>query len=368
MTSKYCKEGYAVTYDKALAEQYQPIIYDPYGYGRDYNPTLYFRTVESDSTTNTVNTTITKTTRCIQYFYYWDKQDCKKDYVISEPNTVGSIVGIVFAILEYIAVNILGIYITQIFLVPWWAWWVQFLAAFFIGLLVGVKFHNSINDIKIFQQIAGFIVGRFFTHPYDFEPILVFVRNSEIIKAVISGRGDIDSEPHRNDIFAKQNYYSKGESIFYLEKTLLVKGKPMPLIPLPRVIFKEFEDSKLKYNEANNKDLNHHPKFAIITCYHAFTAEKEYYDEIVFKEKDAMSFSLEKLSDDLLDDWYEQKGFGHDVSDPFSFPYIRFVGEVNKGRPGVLALLEALSMVMKGLIALKESITSIRKNRITKSK
>src|SRR4051794_5521843 len=73
--SKYCKLGYRISYDQTLAELYLPIMYDPYQYGRDYNPALYFRIVESNAE------------KCIQYFYYWDKQDCKKDYVISEPNT-----------------------------------------------------------------------------------------------------------------------------------------------------------------------------------------------------------------------------------------------------------------------------------------
>jgi hypothetical protein len=350
MSSKYCREGYSISYDQEFAEKYQPIIYDPYAYGRDDNPGLYFRIVESDKS------------KCLQYFYYWDRQDCKKDYTIAEPNTVGSIIGIVFAILEYIVANILGIFILQISLVPWWGWWIQFFISFFIGLLVGFKFHNSINDIKIFQRIAGFLVGRFFTHQYDFEPILIFVRDLRIAKVVISGKGDIDSEPHRNDIFVKQNYYNEGKSIFSLEKTLYIKRKPVPQTPLPHIIFKEIEDKKLTYGE-DKQHNDHHLKFAIITCYHAFTAEKKYYDEIVFKENDLMTFPLQKLSDDILDDWYEQRGFGHDISDPFSFPHIRFVGEVNKGRPGVLAFLEALSTIMKGLITLKESLTSFRRSR-----
>jgi uncharacterized membrane protein len=110
-----------------------------------------------------------RSAKCIQYFYYWEKQDCKKDYVISEPNTVGSILGLIFAISEYIVASILGIYFYQIFLVPLW---LQFVVSFFIGLSVGVKIHNSINDINIFQRIAGFVVGTFFTHQYDFEPYL----------------------------------------------------------------------------------------------------------------------------------------------------------------------------------------------------
>ena len=355
-TSKYCKSGYRITYDQALAESYQPIIYDPYQYGIDNNPGLYFRVVESNSE------------KCIQYFYYWDRQDCKKDYVISEPNTVGSIFGLIFAISEYIVASILGIYFHQVLLVPIW---IQFIASFFIGIVVGVKFHNSINDRKVFQRIAGFIVGRFFTHDYDFEPILVFIKNSEITKIVISGRGSLDSEPHRNDIYVKQNYHNEGESIFCLQEPLYVKGKRIPENPPPRLIFKEFEDTELKYGHNDNdkddddktQDRHHyhqHPKFAIVTCYHAFTGEEIYYDDPIFEEeKNILNFTLNKLTDDVLERWYHNKCFGHEVGDPFTFPYIRFVGEVNSSRTAILALLEALSMIMKGLIALKKSLTSI---------
>jgi hypothetical protein len=153
--------------------------------------------------------------------------------------------------------------------------------------------------------------------------------------------------------------------VFSLQETLYVKGNLIPETPLLRVIFKEFEDTKLEYGHNNNK--HHHPKFAIVTCYHAFTAEEIYYDEPVFKGKNILNFTLKKLTDNILDDWYNQKGFGHEVSDPFTFPYIRFAGEVNKGRPAILALLEALSTIMKGLIALKNFITSFRKKRYEKA-
>jgi hypothetical protein len=344
--SKYCKSGYHISYDQALAESYQPIIYDPYRYGVDNNPELYFRVVES------------KDEKCIQYFYYWERQDCKKDYVISEPNTVGSIFGLAFAISEYIVASILEIYFHHVQLVPIW---IQFIASFFIGIVVGAKFHNSINDRKVFQRIAGYVVGRFFTHDNDFEPILMFVKDSEIVKIVISARGSLDSEPHRNDIYVKQNYHNEGESIFCLEEPLYVNGKRVPENPPPRIIFKEFEDTKLKYGRDNDDDSHHHhPKFAIVTCYHAFTGEEIYYDDQVFEEeKNILNLALKKLTDDVLEHWYHDKGFGHEVSDPFTFPYIRFAGEVNSSRTAILALLEALSMIMKGLIALKNSITSL---------
>jgi hypothetical protein len=170
----------------------------------------------------------------------------------------------------------------------------------------------------------------------------------------------LDSEPHRNDIFVNQNYHNVGESYFSLQGPLYVKGNKIPQTSPQSVIFKEFDDSKLLYAPG---DINkHHPKFAIVTCYHAFTGEERYYDEIVInREKKILNFALKKLTDDVLDDWYNRMGFGHEVSDPFTFPYIRFAGEVNKGRPAILALLEALSMIMKGLIAIKNFITSFGK-------
>ena len=202
-------------------------------------------------------------------------------------------------------------------------------------------------------------------------PYWVILTNSKITKIVISGRGSLDSEPHRNDIYVKQNYHNEGESMFCLEEPLYLKGNRIPENPPPRVIFKEFEDTKLKYD--NYHDTNHddktqdrnnhqHPKFAIVTCYHAFTGEETYYDDHVFKdEKNMLNLTLRKLTDDVLEDWYNDKGFGHEVSDPFTFPYIRFAGEVNTSRTAILALLEALSMIMKGLIALKNSLTSLGK-------
>jgi hypothetical protein len=148
---------------------------------------------------------------------------------------------------------------------------------------------------------------------------------------------------------------------------LYVKGKRIPENPPPRIIFKEFQDIKLKYGHDNDNDDDkthdrhpQHPKFAIVTCYHAFTGEEIYYDDHVFEEeKNILNFTLKKLTNDVLEHWYHDKGFGHEVGDPFTFPYIRFAGEVNSSRTAILALLEALSMIMKGLIALKNSLTSL---------
>lgn len=323
--SKYCKFGYGVSYDQILAKKYQPIIYNRYGYGTEYNPTLYYRIVESG------------TTKCIQYYYSWDKQNCTKDYTISEPNTVSFLFGLFFAIAENMIVNLLRDIIPYIFQQ---FWWIQFIAFFLLGALIGNKFHNEINDVIIFQRLAGFFVGRFFTHDFDVEPILVFVENDSIEKVVISGKGDVDAQPHRIDIYTNQNHYEEGESTFSVSKFLQSEDKP-------KADFKEFELKSLVLD-------GNRTKVSIVTCYHAFTAQEQYYGESVFKKP--LEFTIEELRDSVLDSWY-QKGFGHDVSAPFDFPYIKFAGELkNKSRPGMLALLDAISKIMTGIIALKKLV------------
>lgn len=56
--------------------------------------------------------------RCIQYFYYWDEQNCKKDHVISEPNTVSSLFGLLFAIVEYTVSYLVIAAFPEIFSIP----------------------------------------------------------------------------------------------------------------------------------------------------------------------------------------------------------------------------------------------------------
>ena len=62
----------------------------------------------------------------------------------------------------------------------------------------------------------------------------------------------------------------------------------------------------------------------------------------------------------MLSDWYQRKHFGHDVSDPFEFPYLRFAEPPRA--PGVpqygrrtyaLGVLEALAMIMEGMTGRK---------------
>ncbi len=317
-------------FDDALARRYHPIIYDPYEYGDKYNPGAYFRIVCRGNE------------RCIQYFYYWDKQDCKSSYLIMEPNTVGSIVGFLFGIAGFLIVSF------ALDVPSWMARileWSVFIALFLIGGWIGYTLHNELGGV--FEGVAGFFIGRFFSHDYDFEPILVFVEEGNIVKVAISGRGDLDATPHRNDIFAPIDSYAEGECDYYTSER--------PYYPLGRqgstTAFKEFSLAKIRFED-------NRPSFAVVTCYHAFTASSNLYGEEVFKRR--FNFELRQLNDDVLEEWYGKKNFGHDVADPFTLPYIKFSepeGATQFGRRKyVLGFLEALSLVMQGLIKMKNLV------------
>jgi len=62
--------------------------------------------------------------------------------------------------------------------------------------------YNQVGDLL--GRGSRAIVGRSFTHKYDFEPIYVFLKEAQITRIVISGRGDVDAQPHRIDIFVQQ--------------------------------------------------------------------------------------------------------------------------------------------------------------------
>jgi hypothetical protein len=73
-----------------------------------------------------------------------------------------------------------------------------------------------LQSIIVFRFLFGIILGRFFTHRYDFEPIILYL-NGSIKKIIISGKGDLESQSHRNDIFCSQSYLNEGKSEFYTQ-------------------------------------------------------------------------------------------------------------------------------------------------------
>ena len=330
MPSLYVRQGYTANYDASFAEKFRPIIYDPYDYGREYDPGLFFRVLEG------------KGLRCIQYYLCWNRQDCTKSYLITEPNTTGAILGLILAIGELILTNVLSLLFPVVFFLPWW---VHFTIFFVLGAFLGYRYNNNVGDGL--EKIMGVTIGRLFSHEFDFEPIFVYLEDDSVAKVVISGRGDIDAEPHRNDIYVNQDHLSEGISAF------LTADKPSyPLGRRPsQTNFKEFPAEQLTLHGSR-------PVVAVITCYHAFTAKGVYYDEDVFRKP--LDITLRPLTDEVLTEWYEQKNFGHDVSDPFELPYLKFAepqGVAQYGRREyALGFLQALGTIIQGVIKLKNFI------------
>jgi hypothetical protein len=99
--------------------------------------------------------------------------------------------------------------------------------------------------------------------------------------------------------------------------------------------------------------------FAIITCYHVFTSSRDYYGQSLFT--DELSLESKESTDTVLNDWYENRGFGHDISDPFSFPHIKYFGKLNLGRDKLLLILSAMSIIIDVFSRNREQLRSKRK-------
>ena len=83
-----------------------------------------------------------------------------------------------------------------------------------------------------------------------------------------------------------------------------------------------------QYPLNNIRDLqfqDFHPMFGIRACSNVFSGAA--YD----LEGEIFNPTLERLTDRILDNWYfrhssgeDDMPFGHDISDPFSYPYIKY--------------------------------------------
>ena len=60
------------------------------------------------------------------------------------------------------------------------------------------------------------------------------------------------------------------------------------------------------------------PVLAIATCYHVYTTLSHY------QAGPVISPPLKRLTTRVLTRWYRMGHFGHDVSDPWVFPHVRF--------------------------------------------
>ena len=88
------------------------------------------------------------------------------------------------------------------------------------------------------------------------------------------------------------------------------------------------------------------------------------------KAEKKIELKPQPLKDDIIEGWFRTGHFGHDVSNPFSFPYIKYFTppsfKKGGGREFVLAILESGGYIVKGIVIiikyLYEKITCARNN------
>ena len=161
------------------------------------------------------------------------------------------------------------------------------------------------------------------SHKHDYEPIFVYLEPSDDFPSKIVNGGYHYLEFHKNEIRPREGTRSKNtqrkkakisESPFYPFGKYERKSK--------EVLFKTYP---LKGRKKDLTFSKHRPKFGIRICSNVFSGAKHDLNGRKFKPK------LQKLTDKVLDKWYfknytrnEDMPFGHDVSSPFTFPYINY--------------------------------------------
>jgi hypothetical protein len=221
--SKYLDPGTLVTFDDELAGKFQPLIFDPYGYGKDPAPEgVFYRILNKGDE------------KVIQYYVYWEKQDCK-----------------------------------------------------------------------------GEVLGELYSHDYDYEPVFIFTRGDEVFRVVLAGEGKPAQAGHRTDIYEVRDRRLRD----YTDNVPYTTG-PKTQYPFgenrsrDEVIVRSI--SKLAFE---GKRL----KICLAACYHVYDA----LDPNMVRGPVLVS-PLRRLDDSVLDEWYNEEHFGHDVSNPWVKPYIRY--------------------------------------------
>jgi hypothetical protein len=342
MRSKYVSKSVEVDVGESaltLAKKYQPIVYDPFDFGKNPSPELYSRVLKK------------RKTLCIQYYYFWKQQKCVGRYQFTGRFTIGIFAGIISVILLYIISLVVSRVIGQSMFSLFFSNWVVYLFVFlFFTVIAGWK---PASFIKTVGRFFGLFFGGFFTHDYDFEPVFIFVTDSRINKIVISGKGDVEARPHVTTIFKLWKGASFNEG--FCEYKSNPRNYPNEN---EQKIFQSIGKDFFLEKGVTVKDVckGVHPHLAILTCYHAFTADDKYNGMNLFTPEKKIDLEPQPLKDDIIENWFKTGHFGHDVSDPFKFPYIKFFSpskfKKEGGREFALALLEGGGYIVRGIVTI----------------
>ena len=162
------------------------------------------------------------------------------------------------------------------------------------------------------------------SHKYDYEPIFIFLKDKETKPFLIvnAGLGGADCGFHKNEIRPKSGKRD------WLDIHFNVNLSPKEYYPFGRNGNVIYKGCSRKYPLNTNRDLwfkGQRPLFGIRACSNVFSGAS--YD----LQGDTFKPPLKRLTDKILTQWdfnhYKHENdmpFGHDVADPFTYPYIKY--------------------------------------------
>ena len=151
------------------------------------------------------------------------------------------------------------------------------------------------------------LIGELFSHDFDYEPIVAFVKQGKILKLVLSGGGNILQGGHQTEI------YRKDKSLVIGKVTYQTSAKPAYPFGVKKVTDSFKEDSIDRVRFKGNR-----PVLALATCYYVYTTARQYL------KGPKLDVELFEMTDEVITRWYRKENFGHDVSNPFKYPHVRY--------------------------------------------
>jgi hypothetical protein len=164
-------------------------------------------------------------------------------------------------------------------------------------------------------------------HKYDYEPIFVFIKPQNPIPYGIVNAGQSrarafgDCRFHKTEVRMKD--YIEGDRI---EDSCTFKTSPSSFYPFGGDSGIAGQNCVKKYPLAGSIYFeDYRPLFGMNTCFHAFSGAE---DEV---RGERLKITLKRLDDITLEEWFlnhhkspDEEPFGHDVSNPFEFPFIKY--------------------------------------------
>ena len=165
-------------------------------------------------------------------------------------------------------------------------------------------------------------------HKYDYEPIFVFIKspyarpvgivNSGYSKNLLNMCRFHKTEIRRHEIYKRDNY----------ESQCSFTTSQSPFFPFGGENGIRGTNCVKRYPIGNSIYLeNERPLFGLATCFHAFSGA-----ESALLGGSELNIKLKRLDDKIISEWFndhyddvDEEPFGHDVSNPFDYPYIKYV-------------------------------------------